>query len=186
MNDKDKKVIITENGWEIYEEDDNLIRKELLTEDNNGLEDLLFECADTLTIITAHAPVQHEGEISKVRPCMVVLKKKGNDMVRAFQITSVEPYGYKRASNKSPLRDYRKYGLNTFSYVNYDHFVDIKKGDISKNLNRELSDRDIKSLYDELTTQYDRLISHGFINEEDKKDLDDFIQYLEDNFIKTK
>ena len=34
-NDKDK-VIITENGWEIYEEDDDLINKELLTEDISG------------------------------------------------------------------------------------------------------------------------------------------------------
>ena len=32
-NDNDK-VIITENGWEIYEEDDDLINKELLTKTN--------------------------------------------------------------------------------------------------------------------------------------------------------
>ena len=105
-------------------------------------------------------------------------------MLRAFQITSVEPYGNKRASNKSPLRDYRRYGLSKLSYINYDHFVDIKKSEISKNLNTELSDYDAKNLYDELTTQYDRLISHGFKDAEDKKDLDNFIQYLEDKFTK--
>ena len=182
-NDKDK-VIITENGWEIYEEDDDLINKELLAEDTNGLEDLLFTYADTLTIITAHATAQHEGEPNKIRPCLVVLKKKGDNMLRAFQITSVEPYGNKRASNKSPLRDYRRYGLSKLSYINYDHFVDIKKSEISKNLNTELSDYDAKKLYDELTTQYDRLISHGFKDAEDKKDLDNFIQYLEDKFVK--
>lgn len=186
MTTKDKdKVIITENGWEIYEEDDDLINKELLTEDiSGGLEDLLFTYADTLTIITAHATAQHEGEPNKIRPCLVVLKKKGDNMLRAFQITSVEPYGNKRASNKSPLRDYKRYGLSKLSYINYDHFVDIKKSEISKNLNTELSDYDAKNLYDELTTQYDRLIGHGFKDAEDKKDLDNFIQYLEDKFVK--
>ena len=84
-NDKGK-VIITENGWEIYEEDDDLINKELLTEDTNGLEDLLFTYADTLTLITAHATAQHEGEIWKVRPWLVVQQKKNKKMIACLGI----------------------------------------------------------------------------------------------------
>ena len=169
------KTIITVNGWEICEEDDNLIMDDFLKEDNNSfINDYSYNFVDTLSIIKLYDPMQYESEVNKVRSCMVVVKKEEGKF-KAFEITSTED---KKEANKLPLNSYKKYRLNKIGYINYGHFINAKKEDIGRYLNVDLSDSDVQKLYVELLTQYDQLIRHGFKNEEDKKDLDNFIQYL--------
>ena len=107
---------------------------------------------------------------------MVVMKKE-NGKIAAFQITSVGPTGDKRSSNKSPI-SYKRYGLVKPSYINYDHFVFVDQNHLNKDMGTELSFSDIENLYENIKNNYERLITYSFKGDF-KRDLDAFIESME-------
>ena len=167
------------DGWIISKEDDDLVEN-LDVLDENTFEYLIkkriYQNIDTFSVITAEAPTQHPNEDRKIRPCMVVMKKE-NGKIAAFQITSVGPTGDKRSSNKSPI-SYKRYGLVKPSYINYDHFVFVDQNHLNKDMGTELSFSDIENLYENIINNYERLITYSFKGDF-KKDLDAFIESME-------
>lgn len=144
------KDYYNEDGWLITDEDEDLIDESLIEK----YEKEIGDSADIIFMIgTSFVKDQQHEHKPKKRPCLVVVRAP-YDHIRGFQITKEAPKDTYRTNNRFFLKDWAKYGLKYPSFINYDHFVDIK---LDKRIDK-LGRNDIIILHQKVAEDYDKLI----------------------------
>lgn len=194
MEDADNKLVntssdgfYTEDGWWIESADD-VYDEHYADEDPIASIAESYETDDFLSpfkFVIATIKYQHRNERNvdgtqyKLRPVLLVLRTR--DGYRGFSVTSQPPKENGYATNlRMMLPNWKSYGLDLYSGINYEHLSFVPSYAIRKNLHTRLSRPDVKRLYDELKINYDVLVTRNYDQRQEYKQLIKVLEtYLE-------
>lgn len=177
----------TEDGWWIDSADD-------VYDEHYGNEDPIESIAESydtddflspFKFVITSIKYQHRNERNadgtqyKIRPVLLVLRTR--DGYRGFSVTSQPPKENGYATNfRMMLPNWRSYGLDLLSGINYEHLSFVPSYALRKNLHTRLSRTDVKRLYDELKKNYDVLVERNYDQRHEYKKLMKVLEtYLE-------